>query len=353
MGCKKPILHLFDWDNKFVPSFINFIEQHFDPKEHRFIIYGPAVGCKLPVSENVIYCPRPLKSSWRIWAEMRASRKIVLHGLFNSHMLRILLLHSWVLTKSCWVIWGGDLYGYRHRDATWRARLNELTRRFVIKNMSLITTTVPGDYVLAKKWYKTRAEFVQNLMYPSHLARKSVVVSRVETSIVRVQIGNSADPENNHIEVIDMIAACNFSDNTLFYAPLSYGSRPHADHVAEYGKRILGDKFVPIREMMGFDEYTQYLSGIDIALFNHKRQQAMGNTIALLSLGKKVFLRQEVTPWAYLNGMGLKVFDIAAEFDLKKIEQDDARRNMTVCEEQFTTKNLIESWKRVFSHERF
>lgn len=43
----------------------------------------------------------------------------------------------------------------------------------------------------------------------------------------------------------------------------------------------------PIVDFMDFNEYINFLSTIDIAIFNHKRQQGMGNIITLLGMGKK------------------------------------------------------------------
>lgn len=41
---------------------------------------------------------------------------------------------------------------------------------------------------------------------------------------------------------------------------------------------------------MPFEEYLGLLAKIDIAILNHKRQQAMGNITTLLGLGKKYIL---------------------------------------------------------------
>ena len=41
-------------------------------------------------------------------------------------------------------------------------------------------------------------------------------------------------------------------------------------------------KFKPLVDFMPFDEYLNLLAKVDIAIFNHKRQQAMGNTTILL-----------------------------------------------------------------------
>ena len=49
---------------------------------------------------------------------------------------------------------------------------------------------------------------------------------------------------------------------------------------------------------MPFNQYLEFLGKIDIAIFNHRRQQGFGNAITLLGLGKKVYLNSVST----LNG---------------------------------------------------
>lgn len=47
------------------------------------------------------------------------------------------------------------------------------------------------------------------------------------------------------------------------------------------GKELFGEKFIPLTEFMTFEKYLEFLGSIDIAIFAHKRQQAMGNTITI------------------------------------------------------------------------
>ncbi|WP_083234102.1 TDP-N-acetylfucosamine:lipid II N-acetylfucosaminyltransferase [Candidatus Marithrix sp. Canyon 246] len=74
------------------------------------------------------------------------------------------------------------------------------------------------------------------------------------------------------------------------FVPLSYGD-PKGVYIKEVistGTKIFGDKFIPMTEFMDFDKYLNFLGSINITIFNHNRQQAMGNTITLLGFGKKV-----------------------------------------------------------------
>lgn len=67
---------------------------------------------------------------------------------------------------------------------------------------------------------------------------------------------------------------------------------------------------------MPFEEYLGLLAKIDIAILNHKRQQAMGNITTLLGLGKKYILgdRDDITSWKFCLDHEFKVFKISKDF---------------------------------------
>src|SRR6185437_8411116 len=224
----------------------------------------------------------------------------------------------------------------------------ELLRQFVIKRLPLITTTVPGDYLLARQWYGTKARYIQNIMYTSHISRRVLPCDDVEKDILVIQIGNSADPSNNHKEIIDKLSALR-ADNFVVYAPLSYGNKSYSDEIIAYGLSKLGDRFTPMTTFMPFEEYNEYLRRIDIVIFNHRRQQAMGNTIALLSLGKMVWLRSDVTPWNYLIDIGLNIYDSKSQFRLYRMPQDKKQENIALCKQVFSDDALLSAWKRIFN----
>jgi hypothetical protein len=100
---------------------------------------------------------------------------------------------------------------------------------------------------------------------------------------------------------------------------------------------------------MGFEEYTAYLSDIDLAIFNHKRQQAMGNIIGLLSLGKKVFIRSDISPWPYFKGKGFELFDTKLAWDLSPLSAESAVKNIKAASIAFNDTALSAAWQLVFS----
>jgi len=342
------ILHVMDLD-KFIAPFIDFVETHFaDFGRHRFFCFGDESRFPVRRRPNTRFrsdfssLPRAYLA---LAGEMNRSDRIILHGLFNIRVVQLLALQPWVLGKCYWAIWGGDLYGFRsaRRDKDWHRR--ELVRKFVIKRIGHLVTYTEGDVDLARQWYGARGRHHRCLTYPSNLYRDYSVPPKTDTT-VNIQIGNSADPGNEHFEMLRRLERYK-DENIRIYAPLSYGDPGHAKAVADEGARIFGEKFVPLTAFMPFEEYLGFLGKIDIAVFNHRRQQGMGNITTLLGLGKKVYLRPDVTSRAMFEGIGITVCD-SADIDLSPLDRALAERNHELIKRYFSERVLVDQLRELF-----
>lgn len=345
----KKILHIAGCD-KFIPPFVMFIRDNFEFKQHVFLLNGGMSEKELITAPNIHFSKNSiferLKHYLQAIIEMHKAEKIIIHGLFDLKTLVMLFFMPWLLKKCYWVIWGGDLYAYQLEKSNWKRKTIEFFRRPVIKNMGHLVTYIQGDVDLARKWYGAKGEYHECLMYLSN-TYKVLDVPSIQSDTINIQIGNSADPSNNHIEILDKLLP--FKDkNIRIYAPLSYGDKAHAKEVKAKGKELFGDKFIALTDFMPFDQYLSFLGGIDIAIFNHKRQQAMGNTITLLGLGKTVFIRSDTTQWQFFKDKKIEVYDVKnlSKVDLKNIKNNE--HNIDFIKDYFSIKNLKSQLKEVF-----
>jgi hypothetical protein len=99
-------------------------------------------------------------------------------------------------------------------------------------------------------------------------------------------------------------------------------------------------------EFLTADRYLEFLGRIDIAIFNHRRQQGMGNIITLLGLGKKVYLRKDTTSGSALTNMGILTY-VTDCFDLQPLRNDQANMNAKRVKEIFSTAALESQWKEL------
>ncbi len=237
-------------------------------------------------------------------------------------------------------MWGGDLYCFQNKRQGLKSHLYEKLRAFIIKNMGFLVSGTSGDYQLAKSWYAATGAHIRCFNYPSNLYKHYEISSEIR-SVINIQIGNSADPSNRHLLTFEALFPFKEKNINLF-APLSYGDLDYAKVVISKGYELFGDKFHPITELMAPDDYLAFLAKIDIAIFNHNRQQALGNAITLLGLGKKVFINADSTLNGVFKEFDLQVFDVS-EFNLNRIDPKIAEQNMHNVKKSFSKESLLKS----------
>lgn len=346
------ILHIAGLD-KFIPPFVKLVKEEFQEEKHQFWFTGSVEKYPVEQSDTVYVCGGGVWSKLVGYAKLvkqfHSARKVMLHGLFNIKVVFVLALCPWVLPKCHWIIWGGDLYQYTKASNTLGSRLKESLRRFVIHRVGYLITYVEGDVELARQWYGAKGTHQECIMYLSNVVDPIMMVDSrpaFDHDGLKILLGNSADPSNNHIESLERLLP--FKDqNIKIFAPLSYGDRNYADKVIRQGKEWFGCKFVDMTDFMPFEHYLKFLKSLDIAIFNHQRQQAMGNTITLLGMGKTVFMRSDVSHWRFLNSLGVKLNDVA-DIELRQIAPNEAEENARVVRSYFSRATLVKQLSDIF-----
>ena len=159
-------------------------------------------------------------------------------------------------------------------------------------------------------------------------------------------VGNSADPTNNHILILEKLAASKPLAINI-YVPLSYGNEEYAKKVIQKGYELFANKFIALTNFMPFEEYMKFLSTIDIAIFHHERQQAFGNIISLLSMGKKVYINQKSNLWKYFKSKRIVLFD-SNELDLNVIDVNVLTNNKYIVKNLFSIQKLTKELNNLF-----
>ncbi|MDQ7985757.1 TDP-N-acetylfucosamine:lipid II N-acetylfucosaminyltransferase [Pseudomonas sp. G34] len=337
------ILHIAE-PQTFTKPFFELIQREVDPAQH-FILSHTRVG-EWPRGLNIKkYSATGVSWVLAFFRHANSAEKIILHGLWDFYVIVLLFFQPWLLKKCYWMIWGGDLYDYMSNCRGWKWWLRNLFKRPVIRSIGNLVTYLEGDVELARKWYGATGKHHDCVMYTSNVYRNYGVKTKPHSGI-NIQIGNSADSSNNHLEILEMLAPfC--GEDIAIYAPLSYGNEEYARSVIRAGKEKFGDKFKPLTEFMPVDQYLEFLGRVDIAIFNHRRQQAMGNIITLLGLGKKVYMRSDITPWSMFKKIGVKVYDISG---LELVAMDDyfAKSNSAMIESVFSKEKMVHQLKKIF-----
>jgi hypothetical protein len=347
------ILHVVNYD-KFIPPFIELINSKFNSDEHQFIVTAKQAGNFTETNKNVIYFKSGNVNSARnyikLFFNLLRAEKIILHGLFNSRVILLLASAPWILKRCYWVIWGGDLYSYRKPKIKTKQRISEFLKSYVIRNVGFLVSYIPYDIKLAREWYNANGKHKNCLMYLSNTFERNTENKETHTSFfkepLKILVGNSADPSNNHFEVFDKLKTYRAKCFKLI-VPLSYGDMDYAEKVVRYGKSLFGDKFEAITEFMPIEKYREILSSIDLAIFNHNRQQAMGNTITLLGMGKAVYMRDNLSHYSFLSSIGIKLKTLDS-LENDPITKHECDKNKSIIQEYFSEEKLIMQWEEIF-----
>lgn len=354
---RKKILHLAHLD-KFIPGFIEIIHQHFADEPHTMLTFGDINRYYYDQSTSMYNFPT-LKNSRAvlktIWA-MHTNDKIILHGLSSSNLVMLLCFMPWLHSKCAWIIWGGDLYYHKLAKKNLRYHFSEIFRKFFISRLGGFITYVEGDYHNAQKWYKANGKLYECIMYKSNvysgseLTENDLNQEKVSGSTkINIQVGNSADPTNNHQLVFEQLVKLDVQNYVgKIYCPLSYGNPVYATQIKQLGMAMFGDKFCPLMDFIPLAQYNEILDSVDIAIFAHNRQQAMGNTINLLGRGKTVYMHTDTSSYRLLAKLGIKVFSLN-DLALTVQPREVAIANNKLVRDYFSEDNLVSQLKMVFS----
>ena len=346
-------------NEKFIEPYIEFIKNNFNFDEHEFYLID-GKKFKVPKYDNIFLYKSKfnknkiieiLKLSKFLYKNLKRGEKIYFHSLFNKRIILFLFFFRNFLKKSNWIIWGGDLYCYEKRKKFFKHFIWYRIEDYVKRNFAYISTLVPEDYEIAKKYYKVKGKN-QMAIYPFDLDIEffNGLFPELKNNTY-IQVGNSADPSNNHFEILDVLSKYK-NENITIFCVLSYGDEEYAKKVNEYGKKIFKEKFIGIFNYMTFKEYCEYLKNIDILVFNHKRQQGLGNIFMLSYLGKKIYLRNDISSWNYLTknlGLTLNPYeDIENETFEKFIKNNSKDNKNRLLETYFSEKYVSEIWRKNF-----
>lgn len=377
------ILHLIP-DEKVTDNVIENFEKVFNDNVF-FILSDPNKKkyCK-SVGPNIIFGGEELFVQKNIEKDVAG---IIVHGL--NHVFTKMILVADKNIKIGWFAWGYDIYflpkiidrlyaSETHRFLVQRSKtftvvnqikkssfLRGLYYKFVIrsedyytnyekahKRINYFCSYIKEDYDLFTSYYNTSTSFLETGYFSidQYLAGQETL--RVHDLAYNILIGNSNSPECNHLDVFSKLKEYQELDAKLI-VPLNYGEdKGYKNKVIEQGQIDFDSKFMPLLEFMDRGVYFELLAGCSTAVFYHYRQQAMGNIIAFLYMGGRVYLSSKNPVYHYLMRLGVRVFDFDTEFQIfknSKLEEESVSLNQNILERYFDediilrqSKNLVD-----------
>lgn len=275
---------------------------------------------------------------------------VVLHCFYSLRYNLITKIPSNI--KVIWFAWGYDIYmpNYCHpalinielyhertkevlkglKDKSFRTIVAEVYYRLfykkavehAINRVDFFSGVIPEEYDMIKKNQKNKffkaKQLIFNYNNPLYPYKKECINDSVVEGF-DIQIGNSADSSNNHIDVFEKLSKYKLNDRKII-VPLSYaGTQRYKQMVISEGEKCFGDIFIPLTDYMPLQQYEKIISTSNYSIFCLERQQAMGNIWFSLWRGCMVFLSETNPVYSHLINRGYKVFSI--QNDLIMIEQ--------------------------------
>ena len=330
------------FNDKFNKPFVDFLNKNFNPKEQLVLCKRWYNQFPFPEGDNVI----EIKTFTGL--KFNKNQKIICHSLFDGELVRFLYNHKQLLKEQAfWVIWGGDLYNAK------RDKKNDFVRKFLYAYVSCIE----GDEIYAKEKYHSSSKLL-SASYLSPIVNNNILQKIKNTNLSRndyitVQINNSCDLST--IEMLDILSK--YKDkNIKITTILSYGDLQFKNDIIQKGKAIYGSNFYYLDTMLCPEDYANYLNSIDILVLSQHRQMGVSNACAAAYLGKKVFIRKEITSYNYLSKHGIKVFDtnsiINKNWD-EFILYDEQEKLSTMKHSQvlYSEDFYKNEWKNIFERE--
>lgn len=183
------------------------------------------------------------------------------------------------------------------------------------------------EYKYIKSKFEHFPPFVGIPVSSSHVSYDSIVKEN------KIIVGNSRSINNNHIDVIKLLASGRTSLEISI--PYSYGSiNAYSEHVEQLLKDS-GLHYSLLTDFMSIDQYSFHIASSKAMIIYSYRQMALGNIAIALINGVKVYLSERNVVYRWLKNNNLEVFSV--ENDLMN---DLARQNLELPEDLIQSNKL-------------
>lgn len=181
---------------------------------------------------------------------------------------------------------------------------------------------------------------------------KALISVPLKKEGVSILLGNSRDPLNNHVDIIDIFKSLN--TQVRIDIPFSYGANKV---YAESIRSIVSESRLAIElheEFMSYNEYVAFVGQHSTAIYNSYRQMALGNILVALWSGLKVYLSIKNPTYLWLNNLGFRIFSIEEDLicDLKSnnlvLERESIEYNFKLYADISKEENDVAFMKKLY-----
>lgn len=146
----------------------------------------------------------------------------------------------------------------------------------------------------------------------------------------KVQLGNSASMTNNHLDAALWISRSNAMDAEIL-VPCSYGDQMNAKHIQNNWPRRLRARTTFLKDFLPIEEWNELASNYSIKVFNHVRQEALGNILQAIANGQTVFINPRAISREFLDNIPVH-YKLIYSDELTPLTEQQAQENRQALE---------------------
>ncbi len=361
-------VHLIYNQKAFCDMIYNMLEREFDIKEHLFIIMFRDKGfdtrlqfeqilernrknANILILDELYGIPKCVEENYNcntcfndvsFWSHISGAEGVILHsGSWGEEGKRIVKRLVDEYPGKCFLVTMGAEFRFEGKD-----------REFLSYVVKRVACGQPDMYDILKEFSaeKRLKMAKRNLRTPSHYSYFCISKdSKFETDsdVVKVLLGISANPQMEHNKGIDTLAKY-ANENILVYCPLNYEvySEQERDKVIQYGRKRLGEKFIPILEYQETESWYDFLLGLDflVILGNAIR----GGTTKRLCVagGKTVYITAKAKRNFYPQDDYLQEFEDVENMNFCEFASNT--RGISLKEIQAYNQKVVDLWGDIF-----
>lgn len=325
----------------------------------------------------ITYIPETSFAFHKYIARLEHLDKIIFHpyNVTGYKFLKI-VLKKFPNVKVYWMCWSYELYNLPPLSNTLYDSFSKkyITRKNIsfksIKNILkkiLLAIRLKNDYKIALKQSYSLVHYFCSPFYSDFLFLKTLttgnsikylsiaylslnkIIPYLDKSVSKgnkIMIGHSSSPDGNHYEILQTLST--IKNEWFIILPLSYGDKEYGSII----KKEAINKFINVEILenkLERDMYYEKLTEVGYAIFNAKVQQAVGNIIALIWMGAKVFLDNNTSTYKDFLAWGINVYNIQDqlnEYELtNKLSLKQIENNRKKILEKFNEETVSKGWR--------
>jgi hypothetical protein len=298
---------------------------------------------------------------------LRRFDKIFIHGMYHSSLIHALLNKTKPSTfeRIYFLPYGGDIQlAMQSLQSSPQVNLSFLAMQ-KIKNWILPPGYRSRQSFFFESYPSEQCNFfevypiIPQPLQPDCIAEvKNTVQSKLlyKSSPLKILIGHSCSPSDNHILVLRKLAPLAKSDIQVCLPMAYHLDLEYRKEVYELARSIFGKKVSLWTEYLEPKQYAKKLKSIDIAVFNLKKDSGFGVMSYLLMCGTKLYASQRQLQSGDLRllvDQGCTIFEYESLVDfpfslLTPIDQEAALNNFKVISNStYSRKMLKDNWKKL------